>query len=95
MSTAFEKKLTRLKVDGLPLINSIMRRMCMRQILSEYIRDSKRGAIPTVDTLLLLVINLVIAKDPLYELQQWVDSLDLRCLGSELLTSRNQPDTNS
>ncbi len=81
MSTAFEKKLIRLKVDGLPLIDSIMRRMQMRQIISEYIPDSKRGAIPVVDTLLLLVINMVIARDPLYELQQWVDSLDLRCLG--------------
>ena len=81
MSIASEKKLTRLTVDGLPLVFSIMRRMRLRQILSEYIPASKRGAIPAVDTLLLLVINIAVARDPLYELQQWVDSLDLRCLG--------------
>jgi transposase len=83
MSIAFEKKLTRLKVDGLPLIDSIMRQMRMREILSEYIPTTKREAIPAVDTLLLLAINIAVARDPLYELQQWVDSLDLRCLGYE------------
>jgi len=83
MSTAFNKKITRRRVDGLPLVFSIMRRMRMRQILSEYIPASKRSAIPDVDTLLLLVINLAVARDPLYELQQWVESLDLRCLGYE------------
>jgi len=81
MSIASEKKLTRLTVDGLPLVFSIMRRMRMRQILSEYIPASKRGAISAVDTLLLLVINIAVARDPLYGLQQWVESLDLRCLG--------------
>ena len=70
-------------MDGLPLVFSIMCRMRMRQILSEYIPTSKRSAIPDVDTLLLLVINLAVARDPLYELQQWVESLDLRCLGYE------------
>lgn len=27
------------------------------------------------------MINIAVARDPLYELQQWVESLDLRCLG--------------
>jgi transposase len=83
MSTVSNKKIIRRRVDGLPLVYSIMRRMRMRQILSEYIPTSKQSAIPDVDALLLLVINLAVARDPLYELQQWVDSLELRCLGYE------------
>lgn len=55
--------------------------MRMRQILADHIPASSRGSIPTVDTLLLLVMNMTVARDPLYELQQWVESLDLRCLG--------------
>lgn len=55
--------------------------MRMGEILSEHIPYSSRGTIPDADTLLLLVINIAVARDPLYELQQWVESLDLRCLG--------------
>ena len=34
-------------------------------------------------TLLLLSVNLTLAKDPLYELARWVDSVDLRVPGWE------------
>ena len=83
MSSAQHKILTRLQVGGLPLVDAIMRQMRMRQILADHIPASERGLIPAVDTLLLLVINIAVARDPLYELQQWVESLDLRCLGYE------------
>ncbi|MCX6339190.1 MAG: IS1634 family transposase [Candidatus Aureabacteria bacterium] len=71
----------RLQVGGLPLVDEIMRRMRLRQILGDTIPASERGSIPAVDAVLLLVMNMAVAKDPLYELQQWVESVDLRCLG--------------
>ena len=35
----------------------------------------------TIFMLILLIVNLILAKDPLYELAQWVEGLDLRALG--------------
>lgn len=81
MSRAASKNLCRYQVGGLPLIDSIFQQMRLREILLEYIPDSGREAVPLVDVLKLLVINLTVAKDPLYELAHWVESLDLRAIG--------------
>jgi transposase len=32
---------------------------------------------------MLLVYNLILGKDPLYELQEWVESIDFRCINNE------------
>ena len=81
MSSAAAKTLRRYHVGGLPLIEFVLRKMHFRQILLEFIPDSSREGIPSVAMLKLLVINLTVAKDPLYELAQWVESLDLRAIG--------------
>jgi len=81
MSSRSAKKIRRFRVGALPLIDVIIRRMRLAEILAEHIPVSGREAISSVDVLLLLVANLTLAKDPLYELGQWVDSLDLRVLG--------------
>lgn len=81
MSTDTTRKLTRLHVGPLPLIRSIIARLRLREILLEYLPASDRQSFPRADLLILLAVNLTLAKDPLYELAQWVDSLDLRALG--------------
>jgi len=86
MSSRSSRKLRRFRVQGLPLIDLIMRRIRLREILADHIHTSGREEISPVDVLMLLAVNLTIAKDPLYELPQWVDSLDLRALGY-----RNRP----
>src|ERR1044071_6187986 len=86
MSTTPARKLTRLQVGPLPLIRSILSRLRLREILLESIPGSDRQAFPRADTLILLAVNLTLAKDPLYELAEWVDRLDLRALGY-----RNRP----
>lgn len=87
MSRAPSKILRRYQVGGLPLIDVIVRKMRLREILLESIPDSGREAVPSVDILKLLVINLTVAKDPLYELAHWVESLDLRAIGYPVLSS--------
>ena len=81
MSTSPARKLTRLQVGALPLLRSILARMRLREILLEHIPSSSRQSFPRTDLLVLLTVNLTLAKDPLYELAQWVDGLDLRSLG--------------
>ncbi len=79
------EKLTRYKVAGLPLIYDIIERMNLRQILHDAMGVHGNEAFPAVDTIMLLIINLTLGKQPLYELEQWVQSLDPRCLGYKTL----------
>jgi len=75
------EKLTRQKVAGLPIIYDIIERMDLRQILYDAIGSHGNEEFPAVETLILMVINLTQGKRPLYELEQWVQSIDPHCLG--------------
>jgi len=68
-------------VGALPLIDFIVQRIGLREILEEFLPPSGRQTVSSAETLVLLAVNLSFAKDPLYELAHWVDSLDLRALG--------------
>ena len=78
--SAKNRTLKRLQVGGLPLIHAIAKRMRFKQILYKYIPAHGNEDIPAVETLMLLVYNLILGKDPLYELQEWVESIDFRCI---------------
>lgn len=79
------EKLIRQKVAGLPLIYDIIERMGLRQMLYDAISTHGNENFPAAETLILLIINLTLGKQPLYELEQWVQSLDPRCLGYKSL----------
>jgi transposase len=74
-----DRTLKRLQVGGLPLIHAICERMRLKNILYKYMPAHGNESIPAVETLMLLVYNLIIGKYPLYELPEWVGSIDLRC----------------
>jgi transposase len=79
------EKLVRHKVAGLPLICDIIERMGLRRMLYDAVGTHGNEDFPAVETLILLIINLTLGKQPLYELEQWVQSLDSRCLGYKSL----------
>lgn len=81
MSSQSENKFRRLEIGGLPLIENIIRRARLREALVEGLDISGREQISSIDVLVLLATNMAVAKDPLYELEDWVGSLDLRPLG--------------
>ena len=81
--SAKSRTLKRLQVGGLPLIHAITERMRLKDILYKYIPAHGNEEIPAVETLMLLVYNLILGKDPLYELQEWVESIDFRCINNE------------
>ncbi len=83
MSRWNAKKHSRLEVGGLPLIHAVVERMGLRQILCEHITAHGNEDIAPVESLMLLIFNLTLGKDPLYELEGWVDSIDPRCVGYE------------
>jgi transposase len=80
--SAKSRTLKRLQVGGLPLIHAIAKRMRLKEILYKYIPVHCNEDIPAVETLMLLVYNLILGKDPLYELQEWVESIDFRCINN-------------
>jgi len=81
--SAKSRTLKRLQVGGLPLIHAIAERMRLKDILYKYIPAHGNEEIPAVETLMLLVYNLILGKDPLYQLQEWVQSLDLKCINND------------
>jgi transposase len=78
-------KLKRSQVGGLPLIRKIAERLRLREHLCRYIPTHGNEQVSAVDSLMLVIFNLSLGKDPLYELESWISSLDERCLGYENL----------
>jgi len=80
-----ERTLIRHHVGALPLIHRIAERMGLRALLDGAIQPHGNDQVPVVDTLMLLIYNLTLGKDPLYELPEWVGSIDRRVLGYQSL----------
>jgi len=84
--SSMDRTLARHHVGALPLIHRIAQRMGLRALLDAAIPPHGNDQVPVVDTLILLIYNLTLGKDPLYELPQWVDSIDRRVIGYQALT---------
>ncbi len=80
MSSVNEKKLVRYQLGGLPLLHSIIQRMGLREILSPYLQSHGNDKVPVVDTLILLIYNLALGKEPLYKLEEWMNRIDKHCI---------------
>jgi len=75
------RTLRRHQVGALPLLHAIVKRMGLRSVLERYVSSHGNDQVPVVDTLILLSYNLIIGKEPLYELPAWVASIDRRPIG--------------
>jgi transposase len=59
-------------VGALPLLKRIVERMQLQRILSEHLpRDDSRTELPTVTALLVLFVNLLMAREPIYGVGEW------------------------
>ncbi len=79
---AGKKTLRSYEVGAMPIINHIIRRMRLPDILKEFLPDDSRSKLSAYRTVLVLVRNLLIAREPIYGLGQWAarfapDLLDL------------------
>ena len=70
-------------VGGLPLVNRILQRMRLEEILREHLpEDDVRTELPTARALVVLVRNLLMSREPMYGIADWAalhapDLLDL------------------
>ena len=71
------------QVGALPLINHLLRRMDLHHLLQRHLpKDDPRMKIPTATSLLVLVRNVLLSREPLYGVGAWAarqapDLLDL------------------
>ncbi|MCP4195767.1 MAG: hypothetical protein GY762_01330, partial [Proteobacteria bacterium] len=73
---AVPRTLKRYHVGALPLLHGIGKRLGLKDVLERYVAGHGNDLVPVVDTLILLVYNLTMGKEPLYELPGWIRSLD-------------------
>jgi transposase len=69
-------------VGALPLLQRIAERMQLRRILGEHLpRDDSRTELPTVTALLVLFVNLLMARQPVYGVGEWAALFPADLLG--------------
>lgn len=81
MSSENDQQLRRFTLAGIPLIAATAQRLDIRSILADYLGSYGHEFVPAVDALMIILYNLTLGRQPLYELQQWVRSTDPSCLG--------------
>ena len=60
------------QVGALPLVNRLLERMRLREILSEHLpADDPRTELATVSALLVLVRNVLLSRQPVYGVAEW------------------------
>lgn len=84
--------LTSSTVGALPILNRILERMRLREFLRDYLpQTGRRAKIPVEEVLLILVRNLLVSREPLYGVGEWVSrqGLDLLDLAPQQVAAFN------
>jgi len=68
--------LIRRRIGEIPILQTVIERLRLREILLSYIKPHGNETVPAVDTLLVLVWNIACGRQPLYELPEWVAKLE-------------------
>ena len=71
-------------VGALPIVNRFLKRMQLQKILDGYLpSDDKRIKLAPSRGITLLLRNLMVARKPLYALEEWVGPFSPAVLGLE------------
>ena len=81
MSRESNEKLKRFNISGIPLIKSVSECLDLKSIFKKYISSYGNETVPVIDTLMFLVWNITLGRQPLYELHEWIEDVDPRCHG--------------
>jgi len=70
------------KVEGLPIVNHILQRMDLKRFLDAYLPPvDGRNKMDTSTSLLLLVRNVILSRQPLYGVREWAEHFSAPLLG--------------
>ena len=69
-------------VAALPIINTFIERIELRELLAHYLSSKKNLKYPHADAILLFVRNILLERQPLYKLSEWAARFNPRLVGS-------------
>jgi transposase len=76
------RRLNSRRIAALPLIEHFLSRLRLRDFLADYLRhEDRRTRVPTATALLVLLRNLLISREPLYGVGEWVARHEPKLLG--------------
>ena len=75
------EKLKRYNISGIPLIKQVSDILGLKSLFREYIPTYGNEKASAADALMLLIWNITLGRQPLYELGAWVEGIDPRCHG--------------
>ena len=75
------EELKRFNISGIPLIKSVSDCLGLKEIFSKHIPSYGNERVPVTSTLLLLIWNITLGRQPLYELSGWIKDIDPKCHG--------------
>ena len=81
MSRDNSEQLKRFNISGIPLIKSVSDVLNLKYIFSKHIPSYGNETVPVIDSLMLLIWNIPLGRQPLYELSEWVNTIDPKCHG--------------
>ena len=81
MSRDNSEHLKRFSISGIPLIKSVSDVLNLKHIFSKYIPSYGNEKVPVIDSLMLLIWNITLGRQPLYELSEWIKGIDPKCHG--------------
>ena len=73
-------------IGALPIINEFLRRLGIEALLDEYVPSRSNQKLSHARTILALVRNVVVSRNPLYKIPEWADSFVRSLVGLD-----NQP----
>lgn len=78
MSSTNFKKITRQYVGELPILQNIAQQIGLREVFFNHVAPHGNEKVHPVDSLMLLTYNIACGREPLYQLEQWVNRMDPR-----------------
>lgn len=80
-------KLESRTIGALPIVNEFLRRLEVEALLAEYVPSRSNQKLSHARTILVLIRNVVISRNPLYKIAEWADSFDRSAIGLERLSA--------
>ena len=78
MSRLNSKKIVRHYVGEIPILQNMVQRLGIKNVLANHIRSHGNEKVNAVDSLMLLIYNIACGRQPLYELEEWTRKMDRR-----------------
>ncbi len=77
------EKLKRYNISGIPLIKQVFDLLGLKSLFKKHIPPYGNEKACAADALMLLIWNITLGRQPLYELSQWVEGIDPSCHGMD------------